>query len=95
MIMLVEFLFKIDYLLFDMCKLTVLDALNLYSITYIHLLLEVFNMASDKPKGLVGQLLNQAGPIIENRINELKEEAADEFKAINNKLDKIIELLEK
>ena len=52
-------------------------------------------MASDKPKGLVGQLLNQAGPIIENRINELKEEAADEFKAINNKLDKIIELLEK
>lgn len=52
-------------------------------------------MKSDKPKGLVGQLLNQAGPIIENRINELKEEAADEFNRINNKLDKIIELLEK
>ena len=50
MIMLVEFLFKIDYLLFDMCKLTVLDALNLYSITYIHLLLEVFNMVAKEAK---------------------------------------------
>jgi|GEM_PF-3690762 len=52
-------------------------------------------MKSDKPKGLVGQLLNQAGPIIEKRISGLKEEAADEFKTINDKLDKIIELLEK
>lgn len=49
----------------------------------------------DKPKGLVGQLLNQAGPIIEERIGGLKEEAAEEFKQINTKLDKIIELLEK
>ena len=52
-------------------------------------------MKSDKPKGLVGQLLNQAGPVIEKRVNELKEEAANEFKTMNDKLDKIIELLEK
>lgn len=50
---------------------------------------------SDKPKGLVGQLLNQAGPIIEERIGELRKEAEEEFKQVNTKLDKIIELLEK
>lgn len=49
----------------------------------------------DKPKGLVGQLLNQAGPMIESRLGELKEEAAAEFKQVNAKLDKILELLEK
>lgn len=49
----------------------------------------------DKPKGLVGQLLNQAGPMIESRIGELRKEAEEEFKQINTKLDKIIELLEK
>lgn len=48
----------------------------------------------DKPGGLVGQLLKQAGPIIEERIGGLKEEAAEEFKRMNDKLDKIIELLE-
>ena len=52
------------------------------------------NMAEKKPKGLLGQLLNQAGPMIESRIGELKEEAAEEFKMVNAKLDKIIELLE-
>ena len=49
----------------------------------------------NKPKGLVGQLLNQAGPMIEERIAGLKDEAAAEFKQINAKLDKIIGLLEK
>ena len=50
---------------------------------------------NDKPKGLVGQLLAQAGPVIEERIGGLKEEAAKEFKQVNDKLDKIIRLLEK
>lgn len=50
---------------------------------------------NDKPKGLVGQLLSQAGPMIEERIGSLKEEAAEEFKQVNKKLDEIIELLEK
>jgi len=49
----------------------------------------------DKPKGLVGQLLNQAGPIIEERIGELRKEADEEFKQVNTKLDHIIALLEK
>lgn len=48
-----------------------------------------------KPKGLVSQLLDKAGPMIEERIGELKEEAEAEFKQVNSKLDKIIELLEK
>jgi hypothetical protein len=47
----------------------------------------------DKPKGLVGQLLNQVGPMVEERIGELREEADAEFKQINDKLDGIIELL--
>ena len=50
---------------------------------------------NDKPKGIVGQLLQQAGPVIEKRIDSLKEEAAAEFETINTKLDKIIEILEK
>ena len=50
---------------------------------------------NDKPTGLVGQLLNKAGPIIEERIGELRKEAEEEFKQVNAKLDKIIELLEK
>jgi len=49
----------------------------------------------NKPKGLVGQLLNQAGPMIEERLGELRKEAEEEFKQVNAKLDKIIELLEK
>ena len=49
----------------------------------------------DKPKGLVGQLLAQAGPMIEERIGELRKEAEEEFKQVNTKLDRIIELLEK
>jgi hypothetical protein len=49
----------------------------------------------EKPTGLVGQLLNKAGPIIEERVGVLKEEVAVEFGQINAKLDKIIELLEK
>ncbi|MCD6163475.1 MAG: hypothetical protein J7K40_13825 [candidate division Zixibacteria bacterium] len=49
----------------------------------------------DIPKGLVGKLLNQAGPIIEERIGELRKEADEEFKQVNAKLDKIIALLEK
>lgn len=49
----------------------------------------------DKPKGLVGQLVKQAGPLIEGRIGELRKEAEEEFKQVNTKLDKIIGLLEK
>jgi len=49
----------------------------------------------DKPKGLVGQLLIQAGPIIEERIGELRKEADEELKQVNTKLDHIIALLEK
>jgi len=49
----------------------------------------------DKPKGLVGQLLKQAGPMIEERIGELRKEADESFEQVNTKLDKIIELLEK
>ena len=50
---------------------------------------------NEKPKGLVGQLLDKAGPMIETRIGELRKEAEEEFKQVNSKLDKIIELLEK
>lgn len=50
---------------------------------------------NEKPKGLLGQLLNQAGPMIEERIGELRKEAEEEFKQVNAKLDKIIELLDK
>jgi hypothetical protein len=52
---------------------------------------------ADKKKatGLVGQLLDKAGPIIEERVSGLKAEAEAEFSKINTKLDKIIELLEK
>jgi hypothetical protein len=48
-----------------------------------------------KPTGLLGQLLNQAGPMIESRVGELRKEAEEEFKQVNSKLDKILELLEK
>jgi len=52
-------------------------------------------MAEKKPTGLVGKLLSQAGPMIEDRIGELRKEAEEEFKQVNTKLDKIVELLEK
>lgn len=51
-------------------------------------------MKGDKPKGLVEKLINQAGPMIEERIGGLRKEADEEFKQINTKLDRIIELLE-
>jgi len=52
-------------------------------------------MPEKKPTGLVGQLLKQAGPMIEERIGTLKTEAEEQFKEVNVKLDKIIALLEK
>jgi len=48
----------------------------------------------NEPKGIVGQIMKGAGPIIEERIGVLKEEAEEEFKTVNEKLDRIIELLE-
>ena len=47
-----------------------------------------------EPKGLVKMILDQAGPILEERVAGLKEEAAEEFSQINAKLDKVIKLLE-
>jgi len=49
----------------------------------------------NKSTGLVGQLIDKLGPIVEERIIGLKDEAAEEFRQVNEKLDKIIELLEK
>ncbi len=48
-----------------------------------------------KPKGLVAQLLDKAGPMIEDRIGELRKEAEEEFKQVNSKLDEILALLKK
>jgi len=51
-------------------------------------------MPGKKPTGLVAQLIAGAGPLIEERIGDIRKEADAEFKQINEKLDKIIGLLE-
>jgi len=48
-----------------------------------------------KVKGIVDQFLDKAAPVIEERIVVLKEEATKEFEQVNEKLDKIIGMLEK
>lgn len=48
-----------------------------------------------KIKNIWEQILEKATPMIEERVGVLKEEAAEEFKNVNEKLDKIIGLLEK
>jgi len=48
-----------------------------------------------KIKSIVDQLLEKASPVIEERVSVLKEEAAKEFEQVNEKLDRIIGLLEK
>lgn len=45
--------------------------------------------------GIVDQLIKKISPMIEERIGELKKEAEEEFKTVNGKLDRIVELLEK
>ena len=51
-------------------------------------------MVEKKNGGLIDKLLQQMGPIIEDRITQLKGEFAAEFYKLNEKLDDIIELLE-
>jgi len=50
---------------------------------------------AQKIKGPLEKMLDKAAPMFEERIGVLKEEAAEEFKGVNEKLDRIIELLEK
>lgn len=45
-----------------------------------------------KGKGIIDQLLEKAAPVIEDRISELRVEVAEEFKQINDKLDRLLEL---
>ncbi|MEA3340026.1 MAG: hypothetical protein U9R15_08675 [Chloroflexota bacterium] len=48
-----------------------------------------------KIKSPLDKIFDKAAPMIEEKINVLKEEAAEEFRQVNEKLDKIIELLNK
>jgi hypothetical protein len=48
-----------------------------------------------KAPPIIASILEFAEPLVENRIGELKGEAAAEFDKLHAKLDKIIELLEK